>query len=105
MTALNNDRPAFGQTTNVTTVQETTAAQTMLAEKRKQRPEVGAAWKRQSKTNMEYLTIRLKLTREKLQELLNNNTEEVSVDLVAFPNKSNNGNSRRPVFRIYEELT
>lgn len=75
-----------------------------LAEKRKTRPEIGAAWKRNSKANTEYFTIRLKLNRVRIQEMLAEGTDEVEVDLVAFPNKTNNGNDRRPVLRIYEEL-
>jgi len=86
-----------------------------LKAKRSTRPEIGAMWKRNSKsTGTEYLSIRLKLTREKIQELLTKPTVEsgvdgtelvVEVDLVAFPNSNAEGNPRRPSFRVYEELS
>jgi uncharacterized protein (DUF736 family) len=71
------------------------------------RPEVGAVWRRQSRNNTEYMNIKLELTKEKLQNLLQviKEGETVQVNLVAFPNKTHNGNASRPNFRIYEELS
>jgi uncharacterized protein (DUF736 family) len=79
-----------------------------IQERRSQRAELGAVWKRTSKANMEYMTIRLKLTREKLQALLaspTNDRNEVEVDLVAFANQNQEDNPRRPSYRVYEELS
>jgi uncharacterized protein (DUF736 family) len=68
------------------------------------RPEVGAVWKRQSRNNTEYMSIKLELTKEKLQSLLLKEGETIQVNFIAFPNKTHNGNTSRPNFRIYEEL-
>lgn len=76
-----------------------------LINKRKDRPEVGAIWQRQAKTTgNEFLSLKLKLTKEKLQKLLTNEDEVVEVSFVAFPNKFKEGNPKRPSFRIYDEL-
>ena len=70
----------------------------------KPRTEIGAIWKSISKNNNEFLNIRLKLTKEVLTQLLSSTeNEEVNVSFVAFPNKTNDGISSRPVYRIYEE--
>jgi uncharacterized protein (DUF736 family) len=74
-------------------------------EKSNSRPEIGAVWKRQSKNNMEYMSIKLELTKEKLQSLLLKEGETIQVNFIAFPNKTHNGNNSRPNFRIYEELS
>lgn len=101
-TLNNNEKPTFGANTTTTT------PNTELADKRKQRPEVGQIWNKQSKTNnLNYMTIRLKVTKEKLKEMLNqepNAFGEVSLNLVAFPNKNQEGLDKRPSFRIYEEI-
>ena len=80
-----------------------------IQEQRSRRPESGAIWKRTSKTtNMEYMTLRLKFTREKLTALLNAPVTEdnlVALDLVAFPNQNQAENPKRPSYRIYEELS
>ena len=79
-----------------------------LIEKRKVRPEIGAIWKRNAKTsNTEFLSLKLTLTKEKLQALLAvaEGTEGVAeTNFVAFPNKFYEENTKRPFFRIYEEL-
>lgn len=78
-----------------------------ISEQRKLRPEVGAIWKRTSKQNGgEYMTIRLRLTKERLEELLliAEEGQEVEYDLVSFPN-SREENDRRPSFRVYEDLS
>ena len=68
------------------------------------RPELGAIWTRTSKSNTEFMSIKVNLTKTKLQELLNNSTtEEVQLNLVAFPNKQYEENSKRPNYRVYEE--
>lgn len=104
-TLNNNEKPTFGvpQAT-----QTTTEVKTEVVDQRKTRPEVGQIWNKQSRTNnLNYMTIRLRVTKEKLQELLNkpvNEHGEVDLNLVAFPNKNQQGVDRRPSFRIYEEL-
>ena len=79
-----------------------------LAEARKSRPEVGAIWKNSTKNNSEFMTIKLNLPKSKLLSIVENAKQDengnVSVALVAFPNKNQDGNSRRPAFRVYEEL-
>jgi len=77
-----------------------------LIEKRRDRPEVGAIWTRKAKTsNIEFLSLKLTLTKERLQELLAtvNGEGVIETSFVAFPNKFHEGNPKRPFFRIYEE--
>lgn len=97
-TLNNNQKPSF---TAAPTPTPTTQTKPI-------RPEVGAVWSRQAKTsNLNYMTIKLKITKEKLQELLNksvNEKGEVDFNLVAFPNKTQHVSPGRPNFRIYEEL-
>lgn len=82
----------------------------------KQRPEVGAAWKRNARNGQEYLTLKLEFTKEQVEALISNMhnveytqggekvTKVVStINLVAFTNKSQSGDSRKPFYRIYEE--
>jgi uncharacterized protein (DUF736 family) len=80
------------------------ATEEIKSTEKSSRPEVGAVWKRQSKSNMEYMSIKLELTKEKLQNLLLKEGETIQVNFIAFPNKTHNGNNSRPNFRIYEEL-
>lgn len=87
------NKPTFGAATPSTV--ETTTGQ--------KREEVGCIWKRLSKNgNHEFMAI--KITRAKLKELLDKAPEGTdSVHLVAFTNKNQNGDSKRPAFRIFEE--
>jgi uncharacterized protein (DUF736 family) len=91
------NRPTFGVNAPEIKVIET-------SEDKSFRSEVGAVWKRQSRNNTEYMNIKLELTKEKLQSLLQKEGETIQVNFVAFPNKTHNGNMSRPNFRIYEEL-
>lgn len=88
------NKPNFG-TGSTATVTSTETTQ--------KREEVGAIWKRLSKNgNHEFMAI--KISRAKLKELLDKTTEtDDSVSLVAFTNKNQNGDSKRPSFRIFEE--
>jgi uncharacterized protein (DUF736 family) len=94
------NKPTFGATPSV--VDE------KLAEARKTRPEVGAIWKNSTKNNSEFMTIKLNMPKSKLLAIVENSqTDEngnVSVALVAFPNRHQEGNSKRPAFRVFEEL-
>lgn len=85
------NKPNFGG--GVTTVTSNTP----------KREEVGAIWKRLSKNgNHEFMAI--KISKSKLKELLDKATEtDDSISLVAFTNKSQNGDTKRPIFRIFEE--
>lgn len=67
------------------------------------REEIGAIWKRLSKNgNHEFMAI--KIPRSKLKEILDKTPEtEDNVSLVAFTNKNQNGDTKRPAFRIFEE--
>lgn len=87
----NNTRPTFG------------AVDPKAAEEPK-REEIGAIWKRFSnKTNSEFMS--LKIAKSKLKELLDKLPEtEDSLNLVAFVNRNQNGDDKRPNFRIFEEL-
>lgn len=69
-----------------------------------QREEIGAIWEHISKNNNKYMNIRFNVDKKKLVSLIESATEDgiVKLDLLAFPNKHNEGNSKRPVFRIFE---
>lgn len=99
----NNTKPSFSANGATT---ENAGNLNELIEKRKGRPEAGAAWQRTSKAkDMEYMTVRLKFTKERLQELIAAHPDgaEIAINLVAFPNK-NQDNPKKPAFRLYEEL-
>jgi hypothetical protein len=92
----NNVKPTFGST-----VITTTEASNVPLNERK---ESGAIWERTSKANNRFLSIKLNMSKKALQELLaKSTTEEVSIGFVAFPNKSQNGDPKRPTFRIFED--
>lgn len=87
---FNANKPTFGVGSTTT---ETTS----------KREEVGAIWKRYSRNgNHEFMAI--KLPKAKLKELLEKLSDtDDSVNLVAFTNKNQNGDVKRPAFRIFEE--
>lgn len=92
----NKIKPTFG----VTTVTTTEASNVPVNE----RKESGAIWERTSKANNKFLSIKLNMTKKALQDLLARSTsDEVSIGFVAFPNKSQNGDPKRPTFRIFED--
>lgn len=92
----NNIRPTFGNR-----VITTTEASNVPVEERK---EAGAIWERTSKANNKFLSIKLNMSKKALQEILaKSTTEEVSIGFVAFPNKHQNGDLKRPTFRIFED--
>lgn len=87
------NKPNFGGgTATVTSTDATT-----------KREEIGAIWKRLSKNgNHEFMAI--KISKSKLKELLDKASEtDDNVSLVAFTNKNQNGDTKRPSFRIFEE--
>ena len=87
------NKPNFGGGTTTVTSTENTY----------KREEVGAIWKRLSKNgNHEFMAI--KISKAKLKELLDKASEtDDNVSLVAFINKNQNGDTKRPSFRIFEE--
>ena len=92
----NNIKPTFGSTVITTTEAST--------EPLNERKESGAIWERTSKANNRFLSIKLNMSKKALQELLaKTTTEGVSIGFVAFPNKSQNGDPKRPTFRIFED--
>lgn len=92
----NKQKPTFG----VTSVTTTEATNLPLEE----RKESGAIWERISKANNRFLSIKLNMSKKALQELLaKSTTEDVSIGFVAFPNKHQNGDPKRPTFRIFED--
>lgn len=96
---MDNQKPTFGVGINQERLNE-------VIEKRNQRPEIGAIWKKLSrKNNNEFLSVEVTLTEDKLKELLGRVTEgKVKFNLVGFVNKFQNGVTRRPAFRLYEEI-
>ena len=96
---MNFEKPNFSTTQNAQSQED-------LSARRKQRIEYGCIWERTSKANMKYFTIKLKMTKTELQTLINSPEVDgaVNVNLVAFPNKTYEENSNRPIFRIYKEL-
>ena len=78
-----------------------------LREQRQNRSEIGAMWKKKARTkDSEYMTIRLRLDREKLLQLLedSNGSELIEYNMVSFPNNGSDENESRPAFRIFEDL-
>ena len=78
-----------------------------LKEQRQNRSEIGAMWKKKAKTkDSEYMTIRLRLDRDKLLKLLEDNKgcDLIEYNMVSFPNNGSDENESRPAFRIFEDL-
>lgn len=87
-----NNKPTFGAAP---------ASSEQSAAKPELRPEIGAIWERQSKTNTTFFNIRL--NKSKLQELLAAVQDgEVTVNLVAFANQRKE-NETHPSFRVFED--
>lgn len=94
-----NQKPTFGVAINQDRLNE-------VIERRNQRPEIGAIWKKLSrKNNNEFLSVEVTLSEDKLKELLSKVVDgKVKINLVGFTNKFQNGMNRRPAFRLYEEI-
>lgn len=86
-------RPTFGGT----------AKPAAAATDKPKRDEAGAIWSRTTKNNTEFLSIKLKFSKDFLKKLTELNQEEVSVNYVAFPNDYKKDNQTRPDFKVYEE--
>jgi len=72
------------------------------------RPEIGAIWEKISREKKNpFMSIRFRMTKEKLQELLTTSEPGddgfVNISFVAFPNKGKVEGDKRPNHRIYEE--
>jgi uncharacterized protein (DUF736 family) len=67
------------------------------------REEVGAIWEKTSKSGMNFMTLRLKMPKERLQKLIDESPDVVNIGFVAFPNSNQQGDTKRPSFRIYED--
>lgn len=91
---MDNIKPTFGTGANSQT------------ENKKFRPEIGAIWEREASNldKSKYLSIKLTLTKEILKELYEGMGDNVSLNLVAFTNKSKGDSEKRPSFRIFQEL-
>lgn len=86
------------------TVKPTFGATAPQTEVKVDRAEAGAIWERQSKkNNSKFMSIKIRLSKERLKELLNSQDDTVSIGFVAFPNNSKNDIATRPDFRIYED--
>lgn len=89
-----SQRPTFG------------AASPQIKQSNGERQETGAVWKRQAKSGqMDFLSLKIKLTKDKLRSLLEQAGETVDISFVAFPNPHKNEDSKRPDFRIFEDNT
>ena len=78
---------------------------TTAQEVKNNRKEYGAIWERQARTGMNFLTLKVNYSRAELVKLLATTTsDEVTFNLVAFPNKNKEGQSNRPSYRIYESI-
>lgn len=70
------------------------------------RKEAGVIWERKAQNSgMKFFSIKIKLPKDKLQELMTQVDSEgmVETKFVAFPNKFKQENDNKPSFRIYEE--
>lgn len=68
------------------------------------RVEAGAVWKRQSKSdNSEFLSIKIKFTKERLKALLEKEGDSVDIGYVGFSNSHKTADDKRPDFRLYED--
>lgn len=102
--------------TNETTVTNSVVEETVedsaelveLTRKRSERPEIGAMWDKTSKkSGMQFYTLKVTLTKDKIEELVSQITrggEVATLEMVAFPCSKKEDNSRRPAYRIFEEL-
>lgn len=90
---FNNERPTFGVLKPV--------------EQKPERTSIGSIWEKTARdTSNKYLTLSLRVPKEKLLALINNEqTETVNLRLVAFTNKYKQADGESsPDFKIYEEL-
>jgi uncharacterized protein (DUF736 family) len=68
------------------------------------RVEAGALWKRYSKSSgMEFFSIKLKFSKEKLKQLLEKEGESIDLGFIAFSNNSKQADDKRPDFKIFED--
>jgi len=99
------NKPTFGFANN----QKQEGSYEDLQKKRAERPEVGAIWENTTKSQSKYMNIRFKLPKSELLKLIEDSTLDtegkVTVSFIAFPNKNEEPNSKRPSFRIYQELS
>lgn len=95
----NNVRSTFGATAPATTTSQVVQPTTPT------RQEIGAIWQNVSKTTGQtFLNVRLKLTKQLLEEALSKATgDEVPLQFIAFGNKNHGGDNSRPTFRIFED--
>ena len=98
------NKPNFLSNNNVTSINEGNST-VESSSNNGFRSEIGAIWNRQSKkTDLNYMTIKLELSKDKLKQLLQSEDSQVVFNLIAFPNKTQNGNDNRPSFRVYEDV-
>lgn len=87
------NKPTFG--TSPTISETTTPA-------KKAQEEIGAIWNRVAKNATNYMVVRF--NKAKLKELLAKlPDDQENVSLVAFANKGQQGDPKRPAFRVFEE--
>lgn len=111
-----NQKPTFVQNRGVSSTPSVGGSLENSNRAQSQRPEAGAIWKRNAKNGQEFLTLKLELSKEQLETLISNMqtveymqggekvTKVVStINFVAFTNKNQGGDGRKPAYRIYEE--
>lgn len=88
-----NSRPTFG-----------VAGAAAPPVQQQERKEIGAIWKAMTKANKPIYNVKLNLPKSKVEELLSKaEGDTVQVSLVGFDNEYAQGDSKRPVIRMYEE--
>lgn len=87
-----NNKPTFGA--GATTATSSTA--------NKPQEEIGAIWNKVASNTSNYMVVRL--NKAKLKEILATLPEDQdNISFVAFTNKGQQGDQKRPAFRIFEE--
>ena len=94
MSNLLSNRPSFG----VPGIKNDTPAIN------NERKEMGCIWKFLTKANKPMYKVKLTLSKAKLEEILSKTTnDDIEVSLVGFDNEYANGDSKRPIIRMYED--
>ena len=105
---MQSQRPNFGQTTTQSVPQSTRPTTPSTSQEvKKSKPEFGAIWVRQSKSDgSDFLKLRLQIPRAKLEQMLAATPTDGSsvpvTEFVAFKNRYKEEGTNRPDYRIFE---
>jgi len=79
-----------------------------LNDRRKERNEIGAVWSRTSRKGSPFMTIKVKLGPEELENLFEQietiGDDKAELFLVAFPCDGGEVNDRKPTFRVFKDM-